>query len=122
MSDFEISNAIIKKARIDMGDRNLLTAWLDLDYGSTGQGFGGYSLYLPKSYTHHELKSYAGHFLFRCMEIAGVETWDSIVGKSIRVKHNWQKIEAIGHIIKDDWFYPDKDFNNQNKQKGNDDE
>lgn len=118
--DFEIRNAIIKSAKIDMGDKNLLTAWLDLGYGSTGQSFGGHALYLPKSYTHHELKSYAGHFLFRCMEIAGVEKWDDIVGKSVRVKRNCQGVKAIGHIIKDDWFYPAKDFNSQNK--GNDDE
>ena len=110
MSDLEIRNAVIKSARIDMGDRGLLTAWLDLDYGGSGQGFGGYSLYLPKSFTHHEMLSHAGHFLFRCMEVAGVERWDQLPGKTIRVRAKHNGVEAIGHIVKDDWFCPRDDF------------
>jgi hypothetical protein len=109
MSD-EIKNAVIKSARLDMGERGLLTAWLDLDYGGSGQGFGGHCLYLPKSFTHHELKSFAGHFIFRCMEIGGVEEWSNLIGKTIRVKSNHCAVEAIGHIVKDDWFSPKSDF------------
>jgi hypothetical protein len=106
----EIKNAIIESARITSDDRNLLSAWLLLDYGGSGQGFGGYSLYLPKSYTHHKLESVAGHFIFRCMGIAGVTEWDQLVGKTIRVKADMSRIESIGHIVKDDWFNPGADF------------
>ncbi len=109
MSD-EIKNAVIKSARIDTEDRGFLTVWLDLDYGGSGQGFGGYSLYLPKSFTHHEIKSFAGHFMFRVMEIAEVGRWDRLVGKTIRVRGDRGGIEAIGHIVKDDWFQPSIDF------------
>src|SRR5687767_7147461 len=85
----EIRNAIIESAVIDAGDRGFLTAWIHLDYGDGGhQGFGGFVLYLPKSFTHHKKNSpFAGHFIFRCMEIAGVESWEQIKGKSIRVKY-----------------------------------
>lgn len=106
----ETKNAIITAARIDMGDRGLLTAWLTLDYGGSGQSFGGYSLYLPASFSHHNLSSPAGHFLFRCMEVAGVEVWDGIVGKTVRVRAEHNGVEAIGHITKDDWFCPEEDF------------
>lgn len=110
-----IKNAVIENATIDDADRGLLTAWLTLDYGDTGQGFGGYSLYLPKSYSHHKLLSHAGHFIWRCMEIAGVRSWDKIKGKTIRAKLDNDvlggKIIAIGHIVKDDWFCPAEDFN-----------
>lgn len=107
----EIKNAIIESASIDNGDRGLLTAWLFLDYGGSGQGFGGFSLYLPKSYTHFTEKGdFAGHFIFRCMEIAGVDRWNDITGKSVRVKCERNSIVAIGHIIKDDWFNPKEDF------------
>ena len=108
----EIKNAIITSATIDTGDRGLLTAWLYLDYGGSGQGFGGYALYLPKSYSHHEMESPAGHFIFRCMEIAGVEKWEDMKGKTIRVRCNHSSVEAIGHIVKEDWFNPAKDFHN----------
>ncbi len=108
MSD--IKNAIIKKARIDTEDRGFLTVWLDLDYGGSGQGFGGYTLYMPPSFTHHEMKSFAGHFMFRVMEIAEVGQWDRLVGKTIRVRGDRGGIDAIGHIVKEDWFCPRDDF------------
>lgn len=108
----ETVNAVIRKAIIEHEDRGILQCWLDLDYGGTGQGFGGYALYLPKSFSNHNLLSPAGHFIFRCMEIAGAGKWDSMVGKTIRVKRDHSKVHAIGHIIKDDWFCPEKDFEN----------
>lgn len=110
-----IKNAIIKSADINDSDRGLLTAWLHLEYeGGLHQGFGGYALYLPKSYTHYKMQSPAGHFIWRCMEIAEVSSWDKIRGKSIRVESDkggfGGNIIAIGHIIKEDWFNPSEDF------------
>lgn len=113
MSDVRTRNAVIKSARITKDDHNLLTVWLDLDYGGTGQGFGGYTLYLPESYSHHKdsLKAnYAGHFIWRVMEVAGAEHWDAVPGQTIRVKQEITGVHAIGHIVKDDWFCPSKDF------------
>ncbi|MFZ2982024.1 MAG: hypothetical protein WA085_13410 [Sphingobium sp.] len=106
----EVKNAVIESARITSDDHGLLSAWLMLDYGGSGQGFGGYALYLPKSFTHHKKESVAGHFIWRVMEIAGVAEWDKLKGKTIRVRGNHSGIEAIGNIVKDDWFCPRKDF------------
>lgn len=106
----EIKNALIESVVLDISDRGLLTAWLYLDYGGRCQGFGGYSLYLPKSFTHHGGKNFAGHFLYRVMEIAGVGQWDQLKGKTIRVKADQGGVSAIGHIIKDDWFDPKEEF------------
>ena len=76
MEQIEIKNAIINSASINMGDRGLLTADLQLEYGDGSmQCFGGFALYLPKAYSNYEIKSYAGHFIFRCMQIADVEDW-----------------------------------------------
>lgn len=107
----EQKNAIIKSARITTADHGMLSAWIDLEYGSSGQGFGGYSLYLPDSFTHsNNQKNYAGHFIWRVMEIAGVSEWSSLLGKTVRVNCEHIKVHAIGHIIKDDWFNPSDDF------------
>lgn len=100
-------NAIISGAEIDIGERGVLDCWLSLDYGDCGaQGFGGYALYLPKGYRHHHLESCAGHFIFRVLEVAGATKWKDLLGKTIRVRASHSKVEAIGHIVKDDWFCP----------------
>ena len=115
----EQKNAIITDAEITNDDHGLLTAWLTLDYGGTGQGFGGHSLYLPKGFAHHNAKAgFAGHFLWRVMEIAGVSRWSDLRGKTIRVRMEHTGIEAIGHIVKDDWFYPRVDFAELNGRGG----
>jgi len=110
----KVKNAIITSTTIDDGGRNMLTAWLHLDYGGSGQGFGGYVLYLPSDYANHGGPNFAGHFIFRCMQIAGVDSWDKIKGKSIRVYIEDGLIKGIGHIVKDDWFFPKNEFEQLN--------
>lgn len=107
-------NAVIESAAITNDDHGLLSAWIHLDYGGSGQGFGGYALYLPKTFTHHQLEgpNYAGHFIWRVMEVAGVSEWSKLKGKTVRVKGDSSHVQAIGHIVKDDWFDPELDFKN----------
>lgn len=107
----EIKNAIIESANISISDHGTLDCWLGLDYGGSGhQGFGGYSLYLPKSFEHSSLMSVAGHHIYRILEIAGVEKWSQTAGRTIRVESTWTKVFRIGHIVKDDWYDPAADF------------
>ena len=112
----EIKNAVIKSATISSGGHGLLSAWLHLDYGGSGQAFGGFSLYLPKSFKHHMPSgpNYAGHFIWRCMEIAGVTEWKDLPGKTIRVEASMSNVSRIGHILNDDWFDPAADFKKMN--------
>lgn len=111
-----ITSAIIESASIDTGDLGLLTAWLYLRFnGSEVQGFGGYALYLPKRSKNSTVNGdFAGHFIFRCLQISDVKSWDKITGRSIRLKHDQPgfggKILSIGHIVKDEWFNPSDDF------------
>jgi hypothetical protein len=107
-------NAVIEKVSLTNDDHGLLSAWLHLSYGGGGQGFGGYALYLPKDFTHSKDKhgDICGHFIWRCLEVGGVTEWSSLVGKTIRVRkdNEWGSIISIGHIVKDDWFEPTKEF------------
>lgn len=106
----ETRNAIITSAELDI-ERGL-SAWVHLDYGGSGQGFGGYMLYIPSSWASHnkDCKNYAGHFVYRVLEVAGVEKWSQLKGKTVRVKCDHGKVHEIGHIVKDDWFNPSRDF------------
>ena len=110
-SQASIINAIITGANITIKERGFLDCWIHLDYGGLHQSFGGYTLYLPKTYTNHNVLSVAGHHIFRLMEIAGAEDWSEMTGKSIRVKRDGGiQVVSVGHIIKDDWYTPKDDF------------
>jgi hypothetical protein len=110
-SGVEEKNAIIKSAMLTTADYGLLTAWLYLDYGGCGQAFGGYCLFLPKDFRHQGGQgNYAGTFIWRVMEIADVEEWSRLPGKTIRVRCEHSSVHAIGHIVKDDWFYPENEL------------
>lgn len=111
--DIEIVNAILGDATLQSGDagHGSLTSWIEARYGGCGvQGFGGYALYLPESFTHHEVKSHAGHWIYRVMEVAGVENWKHVTGKAVRILKDGVYIRAIAHITEDDVFCPEYDF------------
>lgn len=106
----EIKNAVITNVKLTMENCSALTAWLDISYGNTGQSFGGYYLY-----TQNCKKDLTGLFIWRIMETVGVEEWNDLVGKTIRVKYQPinKNIEAIGNIMEDKWFSPSKEFRNR---------
>lgn len=109
----ETKNAIIEDASFntELG----LSAFVTLNYGGSGQGFGGYLLYAPPDWGRPgEVKpvqpNFAGHFIWRVLQIAGVDDWSKLKGRTVRVRATWNHVEAIGHIVKDDWFDPKAEF------------
>ncbi len=105
--ELEIKNAKITKVRLGYEDHGILTCFLDLDYGSLSQGFGGYTL---DSYDEAKKErvgtAYGMEFLIRIMKVVGVENWEDLVGKHVRVKTEWTKIHELGNILEDRWFNP----------------
>lgn len=101
-------NAIIEEVNITI-EQGFLTMDLCLDSGYYTSLFGGEVLY-----SNNENSSRAnvcGLFLYRCMQIAGVDNLKDITGKAIRILiGDDDKIEAIGHIVKEDWFDPSQEF------------
>ena len=106
----DIRNAIITGVTIRKVDSGCLTVFISLDFGGAGQAFGGHPLYLGPQEMHHKIESLAGHFIWRVLEIAGVESFDKIKGQAVRVKSDLSGVAAIGHIINDDWFSPFEEF------------
>ena len=105
----ETRNATITGMSLSNEDHGCLSSFVSLDYGDSGcQGFGGYVLYSPKF--KDTQGNFAGHFIWRVLECAGVTEWKNLIGKTVRVKSTHSSVEAIGHITKDIWFYPEKEF------------
>jgi hypothetical protein len=104
----ETLNARIESTSLGTADVGLLTAWLYLDFGgSGGQGFGGYYLDAYAAETDGRAPSPAcGLFIQRVLETVGVDRWEKLAGQHVRVRGDRDKLVAIGHILKNEWFYP----------------
>ena len=105
----EIKNAVIKSASLSTADHGLLSSFIHLDYGGSGQGFGGFCLYSPSAHPNDAV-NIAGLWIWRTLEIAGVSDWADLPGRPVRVKGGHNSIEAIGHILKDEWFNASEEF------------
>lgn len=108
---YEIRNATIRDAEIEY-NKGMLTLWLQLDYGELQQGFGGYRLFNSNFDTAE--RSPAGFFIDRILTAVGVLKFSQLRGKTIRVALDGiglrATIQGIGHIVKDEWFYPGREL------------
>jgi len=103
-------NAIVESAQVRLDRDFILSVWLMLKYDGAGQGFGGYVLggTSGKAGEHHNQKNICAEWLVWCLKVCDVDDFAKCVGKVIRVrkKDEWGDIVAIGHPVKDVWFYP----------------
>lgn len=111
--DVEIVNARIDSTMLGVEDHGIMTAMIGLDYGGSHQSFGGYGMDEPIK-ENGEFKgrrgtAYGCEFIRRVLEVVGVERWEDLKGRHVRVKRPkglGGTIIAIGNIIKDQWFDP----------------
>lgn len=97
----EIKNAKIGSTFLGIEDHGIFTAMITVDYGGSSQGFGQHNL---------TYKDYGIKYLRKILETVGVDSWEELVGKHIRVKKEGgynSKICSIGNIIEDKWFEPE---------------
>lgn len=101
----EIKNAIIKSTMLGREDHGLMTFMLYLDYGGGGQGAGGYRLDSYDKEKKCSIGTAMGlEFIMKILEAVGVEKWEDLKGKHIRVKTSHNKVHEIGHFLKDNWL------------------
>lgn len=103
----EIQNAIITGVTISMADHGCLTFGLILRSEGWGCTYGGYCIghgYLGADHFDGSAKGLEA--MMRIMDTVGVERWEDLEGKYIRVEiKNWgDSISKIGHITKNKWF------------------
>lgn len=103
--DSEEKNAVIRSTMLGYEDHGFLTAVIDLDYGGSGQGFGQYIF----GNRQPGLKTGFGvDFIAAVLRVADVDEWEKLKGRPVRVRGHHAKVEAIGHYLKEDWFYPEE--------------
>ena len=106
-TDFKTWNAKITNVSLSMADHGCLTWGITLDGGGIGCVYGGWSIgngYLGA-------KEFEGspdglEAIMRIMDTVGVERWEDLQGKYVRVKDvGWGgTVSCIGHIIENKWF------------------
>ena len=110
----EIENAQIETTMLGTEDHGCMTAWLYLKVSGGGQGFGGYVLDgKGDTITHERNPSVAfGGFVAEVLRVVGVENWEDLPRKHVRIKRDepFGQIIGIGNILDDVWFYPKEYF------------
>lgn len=107
MQNGEIVNALIENVSLSMADHGVLCYYLTLETNSGGCNFGGKVIgkgYLgAKKFQGYEKGTEA---LMRIMDVVGVERWEDLKGKYVRVElPGWGGVvDRIGNIIEDKWF------------------
>ena len=114
----EIKNAKIESTMLGFEDHGIFTYCLQLDYGGSGQGFGTYMLDAkdpadPKTVPHN----YGIRHIRQILGVVGVEKWEDLPGKYIRVEAEHDGIRRIGNILEDKWFDPKEFFKTPVEEK-----
>ena len=106
---YTIENALIESVDLSMADHGCLTLAMTLKGSGWGVVYGGYCL--GKGYLGADDNFFSGsasgiEYLMRIMDTVGVERFQNLKGKYVRVatKGLSNPVKIIGNIIDDKWF------------------
>ena len=122
----EIKNVKIKNVSLTMADHACLTFYLLLEGDGWGISYGGYCI--GHGYLHSDsftaLNGGGLVAMMRIMDTVGVERWEDLKDKYIRVvDEGWgSPIKKIGNIIEDKWFDIDEFFKNYREENDNEEQ
>lgn len=96
--DMKVVNAKIESTMLGIEDHGIFTFMIHLDYGGSGQGFGGYALG----------GEYTDKLIRRVLKVVGVEKWEDLKGKYVRVNvpESGGIIHSIGNLLTEEWLDP----------------
>ena len=107
-SGYIIKNALITNVDLSMADHGCLELAMTLEGGGWGVVYGGYCL--GKGYLGADDDFFSGsasgmEYLIRIMDTVGVEKFQYLKGKYVRVAtKSGNPVKIIGNIIEDKWF------------------
>lgn len=92
-----IFNARIERTMLGFEDHGIFTAFVFVNDGTGVQGFGG--RFLKGDFTDQ--------FITGVLKVVGVDTWEELRGKHVRIDRGGGLLRRIGHIIEDRWYDPE---------------
>jgi hypothetical protein len=112
----ETLNAQIKSTKLGFVGNDILTFDLILDIqDGGGVCVGGYALSQYDKTKQKIVGTAQGtSVIMRILEVVGVDTWEELKGKYIRIKdcHLGDRVSSIGNLMKNEWV----DFDNFEKE------
>ena len=103
----ETLNAQIKETKLGFMNGIVdFTLVLEIQ-GGGGIALGGYALdYYNKEKGKRIGSAYGMNLVMRILEVVGVDTWEELKGKYIRINgvHLGDRVTAIGNLMKDEWI------------------
>lgn len=117
-----IVNATIESTMLGREEHGIFTFFLYVNLGKDiGHcGIGGYALdmYDTKA-KRRKIQSKSIEFISKILDVVGVETWEDLPGKYIRVniEGGWgMRIYEFGNIIEEKWISFDEFFENNKEE------
>lgn len=104
-----IANAKITSTLLGREDRGIMTCYVFVEADGWSCGAGGYGLDEWDAVAERRVgTALAADFILGILDAVGVEKWEDLPGKYVRVRSEdgliGGRIDAIGHIIEDKWF------------------
>ncbi len=103
----EIRNAKITDTFLGREDHGILTFVIHVEFGGCCCGIGFYALdHYDRELTKRVFSPKSMEAISRILETVGVDSWEELQGKYIRIKEKgWgQTIDEIGNLMDDKWF------------------
>lgn len=104
----KIKNAQIESTMLGREDHGIMTFSIHVKFDKcVCCGIGGYCLDEYSSETKTRVfRGESIEVISKILEVVGVETWEQLPGKYIRIKDNgWgSTIDEIGNLMEDKWF------------------
>ena len=96
----EIENARITKTWLGYEDHGIMTSYITLNYGGSGQSFGGWCIG----------GSYMDVWVRGVLKVLNKRKWEEIIGEYVQADHDKGKVYGIRSILGGEWFYPEEEF------------
>lgn len=119
----EICNAKITSVSLTMADHGCLTFWVTVAGGGWGVSIGGYKIGTGYLGANHFKVEYGDGLeaMMRIMDTVGVERWEDLKDKYVRVELNGlgEPVKKIGNVIDNKWFDVGEFFETKVKEHKN---